>query len=217
MAATRRTAVYGPSKAPVGGSTSASAAPAGDAAGGAGAGVGALLTLDLLRAVCPATKVGLLEAALPGLVAAAERYGITTPARIAAWVAQLAHESDGFRALEEYASGEAYEGRRDLGNIEPGDGRRYRGRSWVMLTGRSNYRAAGLALVLPLEERPELATTPEVAALIAGWYWQSRWLNALADAGRFDAITRRINGGLRGKASRDAYHARARRALGLTT
>src|SRR3954454_14926288 len=96
-----------------------------------------------------------------------EQYAITTPLRRSAFLAQLAHESGELRYMEEIASGEAYEGRKDLGNTEPGDGKRYKGRGPIQLTGRANYRAAGKALGIDLEGHPERAKGPDVAFRIA--------------------------------------------------
>jgi predicted chitinase len=73
---------------------------------------------------------------------------------IATFVAQLAHESHGFRYFEEIASGAAYEWRKDLGNSKAGDGRRYKGRGPIQLTGRNNYRAAAKFMGVPIEEKP---------------------------------------------------------------
>ena len=157
------------------------------------------------------------QAYFPSLAAAAIEYGITTPQRLAAWLAQLAHESGGFLYVEEIASGAAYEGRHDLGNTEVGDGRRYKGRGWIELTGRANYRLCGQALGLDLEGDPEQAATPGVAARSAGWYWAGHGCNELADEGSdqsFVEITRKINGGTNGLASREAYWARAKAVLG---
>jgi putative chitinase len=140
--------------------------------------------------------------------------GITTPQREAAFLAQLAHESVELRYFQEIASGQAYEGRTDLGNTQPGDGRRFKGRGPIQVTGRSNYQRAGAALGLDLENHPELAATPAVGFRVATWFWTSRNLNARADAGDFDGITRSINGGLNGKPSRDHYCSVARQALG---
>lgn len=138
---------------------------------------------------------------------------IDTPLRQAAFLAQLAHESCEFKYMEELASGEAYEGRKDLGNTQKGDGKRYRGRGPIQLTGRNNYIKAGSALHLDLEGLPELAATPAVGFRVAAWYWTTHGCNALADAGNFDAVTRRINGGLNGKAQRDAYYKVALKTL----
>lgn len=141
-------------------------------------------------------------------------FSINTPLRAAAFLAQLAHESGELRYMEEIASGAAYEGRHDLGNTEPGDGVRYKGRGPIQLSGRANYRACGAALGLDLEGDPAQAATPQVGFRIAGWYWQTHFCNELADDGYFKEITRKINGGQAGEASREAYYARAKEVLG---
>jgi putative chitinase len=119
---------------------------------------------------------------------------INTVPRAAAFLAQLAWESASFHYMEEVADGSAYEGRKSLGNTQPGDGKRYKGRGFIQLTGRANYDAAGAALKLDLITHPELAATPAVAARVAAWYWMTRGLNALADKFNFTAITKAING-----------------------
>ncbi len=165
-----------------------------------------------LRAIMPRLKEA--ELYLPFLNAAMAEVEINTPRRQAAFLAQLAHESAEFRYFEELASGEAYERRRDLGNTQPGDGPRYKGRGPIQLTGRKNYQLAGQALGLDLEGNPQQAATREVGFRVAGWFWKSRRLNEMADAGRFDDITRIINGGYNGKVHRDAYYRRALEVLG---
>ncbi len=172
------------------------------------------LLLAQLCAIMPRLKKDKAEQYLPLLNAAMAEVEINTPRRRAAFLAQLAHESAELRYFEEVASGEAYEGRKDLGNTQPGDGKRYKGRGPIQLTGRNNYRSAGKALGLDLEGTPQRAADPDVGFRVAGWFWKANKLNPLADAGNFDAITRRINGGYNGKADRDAYHQRALRLLG---
>jgi len=174
-------------------------------------------------------SVAQLQRIMPGLASskanayishinAAMSWGqITTCARKSAFLAQLAHESGQLRYMEEIASGAAYEGRRDLGNIYPGDGKRYKGRGPIQLTGRANYRAAGKALGVDLEGNPTLAATPKWGFKIAAYYWKSRSLNQYADQNSqagFDQITRRINGGYNGKADRDQFWRRAKSVLG---
>ncbi|CAF2654914.1 unnamed protein product [Rotaria sp. Silwood2] len=142
---------------------------------------------------------------------------INTCHRQAAFLAQLAHESGQLVYMEEIASGEAYEGRLDLGNTQPGDGKRFKGRGPIQLTGRANYRAAGRALGLDLEANPQLVATPQVGFRTSVWFWTVHKLNALADAGTLDAfrqITRKINGGTNGQADREKYWGRAKTTLG---
>ena len=167
-----------------------------------------------LLAVMPNLSAADANGYLPYLNAAMAEGNINTPMRQAAFLAQLAHESGQLRYFEEIASGAAYEGRGDLGNTQPGDGVRFKGRGPIQLTGRSNYGSASAALGVDLVNDPELAATPAIGFRIAQWFWNSRGLNSYADSGNFDAITLRVNGGYNGKASRDAYYARALDVLG---
>jgi predicted chitinase/LysM repeat protein len=173
------------------------------------------LTVQQLRSIVPNLPLAKAQEYLPHLNAALAEFNINTPARQAAFVAQLAHESVGLTAFEEFASGRAYEGRKDLGNTQPGDGVRFKGRGPIQLTGRANYREVGRALGVDLENNPKLASRPEVGFRIAGQFWESRGLNKLADAQKFDSITKRVNGGFNGKADRDRYYARAKDVLGV--
>jgi putative chitinase len=142
-----------------------------------------------------------------------ESYDITTRNRIAFFLAQTCHESAGFRTTEEFASGDAYEGRADLGNVRPGDGRRYKGRGLLQLTGRANYREFGQALGVDLEGNPTLAAQPALSLRIACEYWKRRNINDLCDRNDFVGVTRRINGGTNGLADRLSYLAKAQEAL----
>jgi len=171
------------------------------------------LSLGQLRQIMPNLSASKAQQYLPHLNRAMAEAGINTPKRQAAFVAQLAHESGEFRYMEEIASGAAYEGRRDLGNTQPGDGMRFKGRGPIQLTGRSNYAAAGRALGLDLINNPRQAATPEVGFRTAAWFWNTRNLNSYADAGNFREVTRRINGGYNGLADRQKYYARALNVL----
>jgi putative chitinase len=124
--------------------------------------------------------------------------GIYSRDRICHFLAQIAHETGGFRWDEELASGEEYENRTDLGNFQLGDGKRYKGRGLIQLTGRANYRQYGKWLDLPLEDNPELARKPRVALKIALLYWNANDLSYWADKGDLVKITRLINGGMHG-------------------
>lgn len=100
-----------------------------------------------------------------------------------------------FERNPEKIANKVYGGRADLGNTEDGDGWRFHGRGLIQLTGRSNYTVCGLALDKPFAELPELVLEPENATLSAGWFWNKRGLNALADSEDWTTMTRRINGG----------------------
>lgn len=142
-----------------------------------------------------------------------DQYNVDTPRRLRYFLAQVAHESAGFRTTREYASGKAYEGRRDLGNIKKGDGVRYRGRGLIQLTGRYNYRKYGELLGKDLENNPDLAEKFPVALEIALAYWKLNGLNVLADKGHFRTITKRINGGYNGYADRLKWLMKMRRVI----
>lgn len=143
-----------------------------------------------------------------------EKYGIMqNPRRLAHLLAQLAHESAGFRYMEEIASGAAYEGRKDLGNTQPGDGRRFKGRGPIQITGRANYAYYGKQIGLDLEASPEMAAMPRIGLRLALEYWRRHGLNGLADSDDIAAITRKINGGLNGYADRRARLAKIKEWL----
>jgi len=141
-------------------------------------------------------------------------YGILdTPLRLAHFMAQLAHESGGFRYMEEIASGAAYEGRADLGNTQAGDGKRFKGRGPIQLTGRANYRTFGRKVGIDIEAHPEVVALPSFGLLVACIFWDAKGLNALADADDVEAVTRRVNGGLNGLAERKTYLIKAKGLL----
>lgn len=166
-------------------------------------------TLKQIMPLCDAHKFG------PLLALAMSDHEINTPKRQAAFLAQIAHESGQCRFLREFATGEAYEGRRDLGNTHEGDGRRYKGRGLIQITGRSNYVSVAAALGLDCVTHPELLEQPENACRTAAWWWKDRGLNELADIGDQKRICRRINGGYNGLEQRIAYYERACAALGV--
>ena len=150
------------------------------------------------------------------LDSAMQEFSINTPLRQAAFLAQIAHETGGFRWLRELGSAaylRRYDGRADLGNIEAGDGARFRGRGYIQITGRLNYQQAGAALGYALLTQPELAEQPLYAARIASWWWKNRGLNAVADRGDFLRITKIINGGLSWLSDRERKYAVAKSVL----
>ncbi len=159
------------------------------------------------RATRQATIIsGMAEALAPTLA----RYAIDTPLRIAHFLAQVAHESDGFCTTEEYADGRAYEGRRDLGNVAPGDGPRYKGRGLIQLTGRMNYALAGRELNLDLVGDPLSVNDPVTYLLVACNFWTRLKINKPCDADDLYEVTLLVNGGLNGLDSRLAYLTRAK-------
>lgn len=178
------------------------------------------------------------------LSAAAALHDITSWKRLSAWLAQCSHESARFARVEEglvYTSAQrivavfgqrmaalapelvrapaalanaVYADRLGNGPRSSGDGFRYRGRGLIQLTGRANYRKAGEALGLPLEDEPGRVLEPDVAALTAAWYWHEHGCNALADAGDIGGCTRIVNGpAMAGALERQELYKRALTAL----
>lgn len=147
------------------------------------------------------------------LVAKAKKAGIDG-IELAQFLAQCSHETGGFKWLKEMGSRQYLQKRYDpaysparakiLGNVKPGDGVKYKGRGFIHLTGRYNYRKAGEALGLPLEEHPEMVEDPRVAALTAIWYWRTRVQPKVDDFTDVSSVTRRINPGMRGLEQRVA-------------
>jgi len=187
----------------------------------------AQLTLEKLH------SLGLEDKWLDGLNDCFDKYAINTPERQACFIAQVMHESNSFKALSENLNYSAqglmrtwpsrfpdldvaekyehnpekiankvYAGR--MGNIEEGDGWKYHGRGLIQLTGRENYANFGLNASVDVLSNPDLLTTPEYASLSAGWYWNKRNLNELADKMEIEGITKKINGGTLGLEDRKA-------------
>jgi putative chitinase len=149
----------------------------------------------------------------PVLASTLASYGINTRLRIAHFLGQCCHESAGFRTTEEFASGEAYEKRKDLGNTKDGDGPRYKGRGLIQLTGRANYRDLGKVLKIDLEGNPFRAAEPELSLTIACEYWKKRKINPDCDRDDIITVTKKINGGLNGLEDRRNYTRKAKAAL----
>ncbi len=197
----------------------------------------ALVTAAQLRAIMPLSGARADAFAVP-LAAAMLQFEVSTPTRGAAFLAQVAHESGQLRLLREIwgptPTQRRYE--RDLsaqwppadktsrnqkpfelGNTEPGDGKRFMGRGLIQVTGRKNYLLCGFGLHLDLLTQPELLEQPVHAAASAGWYWHTRNLNRFADAGDFLGLTRAINGGINGIAERRAFWVKAKTVLGVNS
>jgi putative chitinase len=154
-----------------------------------------------------------VEVFAPLLTQVMSEFTIDTPKRQAAFLAQVGHESGQLRYTEEIASGEAYENRDDLGNSQPGDGKRFKGRGLIQVTGRANYRACGMVLGLDLLATPGRLAEPELAVRSAGWFWATNELNRYADSDHFGSLTKRVNGGYNGLDDRIVLWLAARRVL----
>lgn len=171
-----------------------------------------MLTLQILKDICTRGSVVNIQRFVEPLNRHMQAFGIDTLLRIRQFIAQIAHESGEFRYVQEIASGQAYEGRRDLGNTQPGDGVKFKGRGLIQITGRSNYQRCSLALFgdKRLLDKPELLEQPDYAVRSACWFWKANSLNALADKDDIRAVTRRINGGFNGIEHRAQLYERAK-------
>lgn len=209
-----------------------------------------ITALKLVKLGVPADKADEYEGPL---ISAAARYQINTVPRVAAWLAQLIHESNGLRTVQENLNytpdalintfGKkrfplnlaqqfgrtanhpanqsmiamiAYADRMGNGGVDSGDGWKFRGRGPLQLTGRDNYRRAGAAIGLDLEAAPDRVLEPVVGALVSGWFWgqgTGKSLNALADAGKIDSISRAWNGGDNGLGHRRSLYEQLVRVL----
>jgi predicted chitinase len=185
-----------------------------------------MLTDQQLHAIMPRLPPAKRTTFLPLLDAAMAKFAINAPPRHAAFLAQLAHESGELRFMEELWGPTPAQRRYEppstlatrLGNTEPGDGKRFKGRGPIQITGRDNYRRFGALLGVDLVSTPTLAALPDLAFRIAGLFWMKNGLNELADtvtATSFKEITRRINGGLNGLAERERLYALACAVLGV--
>jgi putative chitinase len=147
------------------------------------------------------------------LAATLESFDITSRLRIAHFLGQTCEESAGYRTTEEFASGKEYEGRKDLGNTEKGDGPRYKGRGLLQLTGRANYGEYGKALGVDLVNNPTVAGQPALSLKIACEYWKLHNINADCDRDDIQAVTRKVNGGLNGLSERITFTQKAKTAI----
>jgi putative chitinase len=172
----------------------------------------------VLRACTGATAARAGSYASP-LTFAMDEYQINTPPRQAAFLSQVGHESGRLAYTKEIwgptDAQRGYEGRIDLGNVLTGDGEKFLGRGFIQITGRGNYQDVADALCVDCINHPELLELPSWAAQSAAWWWKRHGLNDLADQGAYEAISRRINGGLNGYDDRVALWTAAKFALGV--
>jgi len=168
----------------------------------------------LARAV-PRLRLSLAQQLRPHVERAVKEARLDTPERLAMFLAQVGHESGSFAFTKELWGPTPQQARYEppgtlaerLGNTQPGDGKRYRGRGFIQVTGRANYGDAAVMLGLDLIDHPEMLELPEHAMSSAIWFWNSRDLNKyVPDVGE---VTKRINGGYNGLDDRQARYDRA--------
>ena len=206
---------------------------------------GFLITVEQLKQIVPTLQDSKCREYLLCLLQIMNEFSINTPLRVAAFIAQTAHESSGYTTFIENLNYSAqrllqvfphkftqaiainydrqsqkianyiYANKIGNGDEASDDGWRYKGRGVIQVTGRSNYKACGTELGLDLIAFPELLEQPLNAFRSAGWYWKSRNCNALADSTDFIELTRAINGGLNGLDDRKAYYGRAKSVFGI--
>ena len=170
------------------------------------------ITSHVLLQIAPHAKPAIVIGLAQYLDPAFAHYGLDAH-QMVHFLGQSAEETDGFHTLVEYASGKEYEGRHTLGNVEEGDGPRYKGRGIFQLTGRANYRIYGQKIGVDFEGHPEFAALPQYAVLTACQYWADHHIGPLADADDIVAVTKKINGGTRGLRDRVAYTKKAAAVL----
>lgn len=180
-----------------GGAKPPAAAPPPPSNGQPAAGLNFKLSADQIASALGA-PVGNVRQHWPAISQALASAGVTSRNGVIAALATIGVEVGNFLPIPEYASGAAYEGRKDLGNTQPGDGVRYKGRGFIQLTGRANYRTYGQALGIDLEGNPDLALRPDVAAKVLAEYFKRRGIVPMADRGDWQAVRRAVNGGLNG-------------------
>lgn len=150
---------------------------------------------------------------VPYLLQTIEMYQINTPLRLCHFLAQVLHESGGFFYVEELASGAAYEGRKDLGNINEGDGVRFKGRAYIQITGRANYQSITNEFKHDFVTNPKDLSNIEYAMKASGWFWNKKSLNLLADKDDITSITKKVNGGLNGFDDRKLWLSKCKKVL----
>jgi putative chitinase len=180
------------------------------------AGLPAGPTKEKLQVVMPRAIPKKIDRCYEPLVKGMEKYKINTPLRAAHFIAQIGHETASLLYMEEIADGSQYEGRADLGNTEPGDGKRFKGRGLIQLTGRANYAAYSKDCGIDYVANPTaIATDPFACVDVACWYWNKRKINQLADKDDVKGVTKAINGGFNGLDDRMGYLYRSKAVLGL--
>lgn len=153
-----------------------------------------ILTINQLEEIAKCTSPKRLELILPNLNYVLKKYSIINNCRIAHFVTQLLVESNFFRYVEDIESGERYEGLEIFGNNQKGDGRRYKGRGYFKLIGRTSYEAYSRYSGIDVVYNPHLILTPKIAMDVAGWIWDTRRINFPADEDSLAEVTKSVTG-----------------------
>lgn len=172
-----------------------------------------MMTIEQLKKIAIYASNANLEIYTPLLNQFMHEYNICGVKREAAFLATIIHESGSFVYTLELASGVAYEGRTDLGNVYPGDGVKFKGRGLIQLTGRENYTRASKAMGFDFRLNPEALEKPFYATKVSCWWWRKFGLNEIADTADFEAVTKRVNGGLNGYKDRLTWYKSALEVL----
>lgn len=182
------------------------------------------LNADFLAAVAPhlagsraAQQATIIAACGPILKPTLDQYSINTPLRVSHFIGQTMEESAGYSTTREFASGQEYEDRHDLGNVQPGDGPRYKGRGLIQLTGRANYHKMSGEVGQDIEANPLLVEQFPLALIVSCIFWRDRSINAAADADDIVHVTRLINGGTHGLSDRTLFTNKAKRLLAVAS
>lgn len=179
-----------------------------------------MINKEQLKACMPSATQANIDRFIDPINQTLQKYFINTPERMACFIAQIAHESGCLRWVKELANGEAYDVGNlavDLGNTpeDDGDGERLKGRGLIQITGTYNYKSLSKEFGIDFLANPELLEQPLYASLSAGWFWNTRKLNMLADKMDFKTITKRINGGTNGYEDRLKYLELAKKTFSI--
>jgi putative chitinase len=169
----------------------------------------ALITKKQLSRIWDVSETTISDRIINDLNACLVRFQINTSVRIRHFISQISHESGGGKWMKELASGDDYEGRIDIGNTQPGDGRKYKGAGFIQLTGRANYSDFSKYMNDPKVMDGVDYVALNYPATSAGYWWYNNRMNALCDRNPLiEEVTRKVNGGLRGIEDRKVYYNR---------
>lgn len=171
--------------------------------------VKSLITKKQLSHIWSRKESEISDAVINDLNRCLNTFKINTKSRMRHFISQISHESGGGKWMKEIASGDAYEGRRDLGNTQPGDGRKFKGGGFIQLTGRANYSAFAKYMNDPRIMEGVDYVASKYPATSAGYFWMVKKLNALVDSGAsVEDVTKVVNGGYNGLEDRKIYYRR---------